>query len=133
MCGCARRRRPSRRRHPMRSLLVIMVLVIGLPAAAQTTAGPVIQTVTVKDDTILIAGSGFGTAPTVMVGGWSLPVLPGASDTQIRIPAPAAIRATPGSYRLTVFDPTRHIGDGFVVTIGAGAPAETVTDAGASS
>jgi hypothetical protein len=42
-------------------------------------------------------------------------VLPGASATQIDVVAPAALLTTPGTYRLTVVDPVRRVGDAFVV------------------
>src|SRR4029453_963608 len=42
-------------------------------------------------------------------------VLAGGTAMQIDVPAPALVLHTPGTYRLTVVDPVRQIGEAFVV------------------
>src|SRR5262245_42059295 len=106
----------------MRKAMTIVALVIwaiGLPvrATAQTGAGPVIQTVTVREDAgvAVIAGTGFGAAPAVTISGVPVVVLPGGTDSQLRVLMPQSMLRTSGTYRLTVIDPARRAGDGFVV------------------
>jgi hypothetical protein len=76
----------------------------------------------VQPDTgvLTISGTGLGSDLTVMVEGQPVTVLPGATDTQLEAVAPVMVLTTPGTYRLAVVDPTRQVGDGFVVASPAG-------------
>lgn len=56
----------------------------------------------------------------VTVDGQPVTTLPGATDAQIEVLAPTTVLTTPGAYRLSVVDPLRRVGDGFVVTSAAG-------------
>jgi hypothetical protein len=51
----------------------------------------------------------------VTVDGQPVTVLQSGTDTQVDVQAPAAVLTTPGTYRLTVVDPVRQVGDAFVV------------------
>jgi hypothetical protein len=68
----------------------------------------------------------------VIVDGQPATVFPGGTATQMDVAAPATLLTTPGSYRLTVVDPARQIGDAFVVAsqpmaVGLGRAAVTAT------
>jgi hypothetical protein len=107
----------------MRSTSFIAVLVIWVAlgvaprAAAQNAAPPTIHNVTLQEGAgvLTITGIGFGREPVVTVDGQPVAVLPGGKDTQVAVVAPAALLTTPGTYRLTVVDPVRQVGDAFVV------------------
>jgi hypothetical protein len=92
-------------------------------AAAQPQTPPTIHRVTVQPDTgvLTISGTGLSADLMVMVEGQRVTVLPGATDTQLEVVAPVTVLMTPGTYRLAVVDPTRQVGDGFVVASPAGA------------
>jgi hypothetical protein len=97
----------------------------------QEAARPTILNVTSEmlatgEVVLVITGVGFGETPAVTVDGQVVPVLAGASDTQLSVLAPATVLATPGTYRLTVTDPVRQLGDAFVVVSLAGPTAVAV-------
>jgi hypothetical protein len=103
-------------------------LVVGLglsaalspsPVAAQSAIAPTIHHVTVRSDTgvLTIAGSGLGADLTVTLDGQPATVMPGASDAQLDVVAPASVLSTPGTYRLVVADAARQRGDGFIVAV----------------
>jgi hypothetical protein len=79
-------------------------------AVEQPVAPPTIR-VTVQPDTgvLTIAGTGLGPKMFVSMDVQPVTVLPGASDTQVEVMAPATVVTTPGSYRLTVVDPVRRV------------------------
>ena len=99
------------------SFLLSCAVVATDTVSAQPVSAPVIQNVTVNADTniITITGSGLGPDVVVTVDGQAVVLLPGAIATRVEIQAPAAVLTTPGTYRLTVVDPAREIGDAFVV------------------
>jgi hypothetical protein len=128
-----------------------LCLALGWPqiSAAQPASRPTIHRVTVRPDSgvLTITGTGLGPDFFVSVDGHPVATLPGASDTQVEVMAPATVLSMPGTYRLTVVDSTRQVGDAFVVaTSGAsvlpatgpapgessgGAPPEAVAQQGA--
>ena len=94
------------------------ILVVAGSAAAQPGATrPTIHRVTVDSQSgvLTITGAGLGQHLVVTVEGAPVPLLPGATDTQVDIAPPPELLATPGTYRLTVMDPVRQVGDAFVV------------------
>jgi hypothetical protein len=104
----------------IRSSFVCLVatLLFAIPLAAQKNATPVINSAIADGATLFIAGSGFGNAPTVTLGGFFL----GGVTVD---PLGAAIQATlpamqPGSYQLQVINSNRICV--FEVTIGAAGP-----------
>jgi hypothetical protein len=111
-------------RHAAPILLSFLVLVMGLAplAAAQPVAAPTIHRVTVHPDTgvLTVTGTGLGPDLQVTVDGQPVPQLPGATDTEMEVLAPVTVVTQPGTYRLTVVDPMRRVGDGFVVVSPAG-------------
>ena len=64
---------------------------------------------------LTITGTGLGPDLLVTVDGQPVATLPGATDMQVEVLAPTTVLTTPGTYRLTVVDPARQVGDGFVV------------------
>ena len=90
------------------------------PAAAP--AGPTIQHVTLHEGTgvLTIRGADFGDEPQVTVDGYAVVVLPGGTDTEVAVEAPAGLLLVPGTYRLTVRDPARGLEGTFVVASPAG-------------
>jgi hypothetical protein len=88
-----------------------------LTQAPPPAAGLTIQNVTLHDgDRVMtITGTGFGASPLVTLDGQAVATLPGATDTQVQVLAPVAVLTTPGTYRLTVMDPARQVGEAFVV------------------
>ncbi len=97
--------------------VVWAMLGLAQVAAAQPVAAPTIHRVTVQPDTgvLTVTGTGLGPDLQVTVDGQPVPKLPGATDTQMEVLAPATVVTQPGTYRLTVVDPMRRVGDGFVV------------------
>ena len=89
-------------------------------ASAQTAAVPTIYNVTLDDTSgvLTISGVGFDQNTAVSVDGQPVTVLQGGTTRQLQILAPAALLLAPGSYRLTVEDQIRHVGDAFAVTAG---------------
>ena len=85
--------------------------------SAQVPTRPTIHNVTLdeRSGVLSITGVGFGQDPVVTVDGQPVSVRQGGSETRLEVLAPAALLITPGSYRLTVVDPLRHVGDTFVV------------------
>ncbi len=104
--------------------MVLAVLALGLSsdAVAQPSVRPTIHHVTLNAGAgvLTITGEGFGGEPVVTVDGQAVAVLTGGSETRLDVLAPATLLVTPGSYRLTVLDPVRQIGDVFVVSSEAG-------------
>jgi trimeric autotransporter adhesin len=103
-------------------LFAAVSVALALPGAvmAQQAAPLIIRSVTVDPggQRLLVSGSGFGLSPVVTVDGAEVPVLPGGSDEFFAVDVPASL-ATPGTYRLTVVDPERKVGDVFVIASGA--------------
>jgi hypothetical protein len=103
---------------------LVMWAVLGLVeiAGAQPPPGPMIHRVTLQPDAgvLTITGTALGPDLLVMLEGQPVPVLPGATDTLVQVVAPDTILTTPGMYRLTMVDPVRQMGDGFVLTSPAG-------------
>ncbi len=126
------------------SLCLVIVLVsalFGRPqiGAAQSVASPTIQSVTLHPDTgvVTITGTGLGADLVVIIDGEPVTILPGAIATQVDVQPPATVLTTPGTYRLTVADPARRVGDVFVVasqppTAGLGSAAFSGTPTAAS-
>jgi hypothetical protein len=112
----------------MRRIPVVITLAVwaglGLAeiGAAQTAAHPTIHNVTLHQaaGVLTVIGTGFGRDPTVTVAGQPVIVLAGGTETQIDVVVPAAVLTTPGTYRLTLVDPVRQVGDAFVVASHAG-------------
>ncbi len=106
-----------RHRFPFVVGFVLSLLGLAGGASAQPVPSPIIQRVTLAPDTgvLTITGTGLGADLIVSVEGQSVAVLPGATDTQLQVQAPEPMLATPGTYRLTVVDPARRVGDGFIV------------------
>ncbi len=106
-------------RVPPSVVVLVMSVAFGLAshAAAQSVARPAIQSVTLQPDTgvLTITGTGLGADLVVTVDGQPVTVLPGATSTRLEVQAPATVLAAPGTYRLTVVDPVRRVGDVFVV------------------
>src|SRR5262245_16703037 len=106
-------------RSPSCLLSFVLSFVVGLaqPASAQPVSAPVIQNVTVNADTnvITITGTGLGPDVLVTVDSQAATLLPGATSARVEVQAPANLLTTPGTYRLTVVDPVRRVGDNFVV------------------
>src|ERR1700730_16683488 len=121
------RRTSLRRTHMRRTQLVATLLVcavISLPRAgsAQDAARPTILNVTMDaaGDQVTITGKGFGPAPVVTIDGQPVTVLLGSTDTQVSVITPSLLLTTPGTYRLTVVDSVRQVGEVFVVASHAG-------------
>ena len=117
---------------------LLVCAVIGFPRAgwAQDATRPTILNVTMDaaGDQLTIVGTGFGAAPVVTIDGQPVPVLAGASDTQVTVVTPAVLLTTPGTYRLTVVDSVRQVGEVFVVASRAGlVPAVGLTTSGTSA
>jgi hypothetical protein len=104
------------------ALLVCAVIGLSRVGSAQNAPPPTILNVTMDaaGDQLTITGTGFGPAPVVTIDGQPVTVLLGASDTQVIVITPAVLLKTPGSYRLTVVDPVRQVGEVFVVASRAG-------------
>src|SRR6202140_4129047 len=111
-----------RRPQLVAALLVCVVISLPRAGAAQNAPPPTILNVTMDaaGDQLTITGKGFGPAPVVTIDGQPVTVLLGATDTQITVIAPSVLLTTPGTYRLTVVDSVRQVGDGFVVASRAG-------------
>ena len=54
------------------------------------------------------------------VDGYAVAVLPGGTETEVAVQAPAGLLLVPGTYRLTVKDPARGLEGAFVVASPAG-------------
>src|ERR1700681_3964387 len=108
------------------SFVVTLVVWAGLGlaqiGAAQTAPPLTILNVTIDaaGDQLTITGKGFGPAPLVTIDGQPVTVLLGSTDMQVTVIAPSVLRTTPGTYRLTVVDSVRQVGDGFVIATHAG-------------
>jgi hypothetical protein len=83
---------------------------------------------------LTITGNGFGPVPLVTIDGQPATVLLGSTDTQVTVLTPSVLLTTPGTYRLTVVDSVRQVGDVFIVASRAGlVPAVTLTTSGTSA
>src|SRR6202521_4240971 len=127
-----------RRTQLVAALLVCAVISLPRAGSAQSAPPPTILNVTMDaaGDQLTITGKGFGPAPLVTVDGQPVTVLLGSTDTHVTIITPSVLLTTPGTYRLTVVDSVRQVGDGFVVASHAGiiapvggVPSETPTAA----
>jgi hypothetical protein len=133
-----------RRRHWYIALVVVALLGLAQIGWTQEAVRLTIHSVTSEpqangDVVLVITGIGFGETPEVTVDGQSVPVLEGASDTRVTVMVPTVLLTTPGTYRLTVVDPTRKLGDAFIVaalpgtTVVAGAPPTVVQGTAAAT
>jgi hypothetical protein len=97
--------------------LTLTALLLGTGMAEADAHPPTIHRVTVHPDTgvLTVTGTGLGPDLQVTVEGQPVPQLPGATDTQMEVLAPVTVVTQPGTYRLTVVDPMRRVGDEFVV------------------
>ena len=102
---------------PLVGLVILVAPGLAQMRRPQPTVPPTIHRVTAQPDAgvLTITGTGLGPEILVTVDGYSVPQLKGATDTEMEVLAPAAFAATPGSYRLTVTDPVRRVGDDVVV------------------
>lgn len=84
---------------------------------AQKNATPVITSAIISVDgtTLFIEGSGFGSTPSVALGGVFLPAVGNSVGTTITAPMP---ELPPGSYQLQVWNGNKS-SDGFEMTLGA--------------
>ena len=94
---------------------IVILSVTGFAAAQPDAARPTIHRVTVdgQSGVLTITGAGLGAHLIVSVEGTAVAVLAGATDTQVEVVPPPAVLTTLGTYRLTVMDPVRQIGDAF--------------------
>ncbi|MEZ5293349.1 MAG: hypothetical protein R2745_19860 [Vicinamibacterales bacterium] len=102
----------------MRRLLAgVALLALSAPVAAQPAAAPAIQrtALDVEAGVLTITGTGLGADVVVLVEGRPAVVLPGATDTEVRVVAPESVLVTAGAFRVVVGDPSRRLDDGFVV------------------
>ncbi len=99
------------------TLVICATIALGPDAAAQSVTRPTIYNVTLAEDTgvLTITGVGFGQQPVVTLDGQPVALLGGGSESRLDVAAPVALVMTPGSYRLTIVDPVRRVGDSFVV------------------
>ena len=106
-----------RRTQFVAALLFCAVIGLARAGSAQNAPPPTILNVTMDaaGDQLTIVGTGFGPAPVVTIDGQPAPVLAGATDTQVTVITPAVLLTTPGTYRLTVVDSVRQVGEAFVV------------------
>src|SRR5262245_26327781 len=114
-------------RVPVVSLIVAACLFAFANTARAQDAPPLwIQSVTVDAaaGTATITGTGFSETCAVTLDGHAMTVLSGGTATRLVVVAPAALLATPGTYRLPVTDAGRQAGDAFEITL-AGIPAVT--------
>jgi hypothetical protein len=107
-------------RLPVVSLIVAVgIVTLAITAHAQPAPPLWIQSVTVDAaaGTATITGTGFSETCAVTLDGHALTVLPGGTATRLVVVAPVALLATAGTYRLTVTDAVRAVGDAFEITI----------------
>jgi hypothetical protein len=111
-----------RRTQLVAALLVCAVISAPRAGSAQNAPPPTILNVTMDaaGDQLTISGTGFGPAPVVTIDGQPVPVLLGSTDTQVTVITPSVLLTTPGTYRLTVVDSVRQVGEVFVVASHAG-------------
>jgi hypothetical protein len=109
-------------------LFALLALLVPGAASAQSVP-PVIHRATLQPDTgvLTIAGTGLGADLVVSVDGQAVEVLPGASATQLEVLVPATVATMAGTFRLTVVDPARRVGDGFIVASTAASSLATVS------
>jgi hypothetical protein len=101
--------------------VVCTALGSGSYASGQEPGPPTIRNVVLKPDSgvLTISGTGLGPDLLVTVDGDPMTVLPGARDTQVEVMAPTTLLTMAGTYRLTVADPARQVGDSFIVASSA--------------
>jgi hypothetical protein len=105
-------------RVPVVSLLVAAgIVTMAITAHAQPTLWIQSVTIDAAAGTATITGTGFSDTCAVTLDGHALTVLPGGTTVRLVVVAPAALLATPGTYRLTVTDAGRQVGDAFEITI----------------
>ncbi|MGE3472594.1 MAG: hypothetical protein AB7O28_19735 [Vicinamibacterales bacterium] len=104
---------------PMRRVLAgVALLALSVSVvSAQPGAAPAIHrtALDVEAGVLTITGTGLGADVVVLVDGRPTVVLPGATDTEVKVVAPESVLATAGAFRVVVGDPGRRLGDGFVV------------------
>ena len=107
-----------RRTQLVAALLVSAVIGLPVVGSAQNAPAPTILNVTMDaaGDQLTITGNGFGPSPVVTIDGQPVTVLLGSTDTQVTVITPSVLLTTPGTYRLTVVDSVRQVGEVFVVT-----------------
>jgi hypothetical protein len=116
---------------------LLVCAAVGLPRAALAQNAPpltiLIVTMDAAGDQVTITGKGFGPAPLVTIDGQPVTVLLGSTDTQVIVIAPSVLVTTPGTYRLTLVDSVRKVGEVFVVASRAGlVPGVSLTTSGTS-
>src|SRR5580704_3393406 len=124
-----------RRTQLVATLLVCAMISLPRAGTAQTASPPTILNVTMDaaGDRLTISGMGFGPAPLVTIDGQPVTVLLGATDTQVTVITPSVLLTTPGTYRLTVVDSVRQVGEVFMVASRAGVvPGASLTTSGTS-
>jgi hypothetical protein len=106
-------------RRPLARTIGQCLFLLGLAQAAQaqTVPTPAIRNAVIDaaGDSLIITGSGFAAGAVVTLDGQPVTVLPGASDTQLAVTVPDALKVNAGSYRLTISDPATKASDSFVV------------------
>jgi hypothetical protein len=115
----AERSRAMLCRFPVVSLFVAVgSFTLAITSHAQT-APLWIQSVTIDAaaGTATITGTGFRETCEVTLDGHALTVLPGGTAARLVVVAPAALLATPGTYRRTVTEAGRQAGDASEITI----------------
>src|ERR1700682_3304322 len=114
--------RTMRRTQLVAALLVSAVIGLPCGSSAQNAPPPTILNGTrdAAGDQLTISGKGFGPAPLVTIDGQPVTVLLGSTDTQVTVITPSVLLTTPGTYRLTVVDSVRQVGEVFVVASHAG-------------
>ena len=104
----------------VQSLLLCVLALVWLapPVSAKPNKTPVISSAIADGPTLFIEGSGFGSSPTVTLGGFFLGgVTVNALGTQIQAGMPAM---QPGSYSLVVINGDNRVT--FELTVGAQGP-----------
>ena len=77
---------------------------------------------------LTLTGTGLGADLVVLVEGQPAVVLPGATNTEVRVVAPESVLATAGAFRVVVGDPGWCQGDGFVVMSPGRRPASVLAE-----
>jgi hypothetical protein len=72
-------------------------------------------TMSAAGDQVTVTGTGFGKTPVVTIDGQPAVVI-ASTDTQVSVVTPAVLLTASGTYRLTVMDSVRQVGEAFVVT-----------------
>ncbi len=126
----------------MRLMFFVATLALATPlvgsstVVAQTASSPLtIHNVRLHElsGELTITGTGFGTAPVVAVDGQPVTGAARRHRHAARGAGAAAALTTPGTYRLSVVDPARQLGDGFVIAITAETVAAVAASGGAGT